>query len=81
MVICKTKGFQYFIAVSHFVALEKLGFSHLDCERALIASQGNMNEAALWLTHNATLVPEKPEGPNKQGLNIAGIEVCLFCQK
>ena len=34
--------------------LMSLGFSRQDCQLALEVCQGRLDEAALWLTHNAT---------------------------
>ena len=40
-----------------------LGFSRPDCQLALEVCQGRLDEAALWLTHNASPATPVDEGP------------------
>ncbi|ELT97897.1 hypothetical protein CAPTEDRAFT_149660 [Capitella teleta] len=57
--------------------LSDLGYLATDCQLALIASHGQLDDAALWLTQNATprlaCKPQPP--PAKQGLQISGFEI------
>ena len=50
--------------------LEELGFSMSDCQTALEVSGGVTDEAAVWLTRNAKIVP-----PKKDDLKITKVEV------
>lgn len=56
--------------------LQNLGFRPADCERALRANGGRMNDAAIWLTSHATPLPLKtvPEKSNDE-LDITALEV------
>jgi len=55
--------------------LQDLGFAASDCERALGVCQGRIEEAAIWLTKNATTVVAA-DGPSKPArLNISGFEI------
>ncbi len=50
--------------VSQVQQLESLGFSREDCSSALKECDGSLDDAALWLTTNAT--PKAPERKKKQ---------------
>ena len=58
------------------VKLEGMGFMREDCEIALATTNGNMDEAALWLTANASPIVEKKS--TEGGITISGIEVSKF---
>ena len=46
------------MCVDHMKALESLGFSRDDCLEALRENESQVDEAAIWLTHNK--VPTNP---------------------
>ena len=53
--------------------LESLGFSTSDCELALEATEGRLDDSALWLTQHAT--PSKTHKGPGHDLPVSGIEV------
>ena len=55
--------------------LEEMGFSREDCEKALTECKGALEDAAIWLTKNASPVVEKSTKKSQQGLEVAVIEV------
>ena len=55
--------------------LEELGFGKDDCEKALVQSQGRLNDAAMWLTKHATPIPTGQQPRSKNVFNISGFEV------
>ena len=66
--------------VSTINKLEELGFSAVDCERALEATDGRLDEAATWLTQYAepTATSNKKAAEkekDKDGFKISGFEV------
>lgn len=52
--------------------LEDLGFTTADCEAALKRSNGQLENAALWLTENVKPIAR---GGAKTLINISGFEV------
>lgn len=52
--------------------LQSLGFSEEDCVKALLANLGGVDNAALWLTKNATV---QSEDTNTKALHISGFEI------
>lgn len=63
-------------AKSHVMKLSALGFAEIDCEAALDRCNGQLDDAALWLTQNA--VPN-PEVATKNGLLFHVIDVTTPC--
>ena len=65
--------------------LEGLGFSRADSEAALEAAEGRLEDAAFWLTQNATPVTEVKASAERGGGGdggkafISGFEVGVFC--
>ena len=55
--------------------LEKLGFSRADSEMALSACQGQLDEAAMWLTQNALPANNTSCAEEKDGFILSGFEV------
>ncbi len=60
--------------------LEALGFTAEDCQSALEATQGRLDEAATWLTQYAEPTSTKQkvaetEKENEGGFKISGFEV------
>lgn len=67
----------------HIVKLKALGFTESDCATALDKCNGQLDDAALWLTHNASPVHETLSNKNASSSNAAYsvIEVCIVIQK
>jgi hypothetical protein len=63
------------VPVEQVIKLENLGFSRDDCEKSLSISQGQLDEAALWLTQNATPSPSKQKEDGGDGFSLSGFEV------
>ena len=61
--------------------LRALGFSAEDCRNALAASDGQLEEAALWLTQNASASEIPPQGPSsgESQVKIRAIELRTGC--
>ncbi|OWF52509.1 Vacuolar protein sorting-associated protein 13D [Mizuhopecten yessoensis] len=57
--------------------LQELGFSKEDCQKAWSAVDGDMNEAAVWLTRHCTHVPALPQG--QQNLDLTGVKLIANC--
>ncbi|XP_042225636.1 vacuolar protein sorting-associated protein 13D-like isoform X3 [Homarus americanus] len=59
--------------------LSALGFCQMDCKHALEKCEGRLDDAALWLTHNAQPVPAATVTPadiNKKGaINLHALEI------
>lgn len=69
--------------------LSALGFQVSDCTRALEACEGRLDDAALWLTHNAqplpapTITPSPPlqaHPINFDALEVktGGVNICII---
>ncbi|XP_015598611.1 vacuolar protein sorting-associated protein 13D isoform X2 [Cephus cinctus] len=63
------------ITKSHVVKLSALGFTEIDCEAALDRCNGQLDDAALWLTQNA--VPSTESVRN--GLGFSQLELQTSC--
>ena len=60
--------------------LEALGFKTTDCRVALTSCQGQLEEAALWLTKNAETVNQDPfSSAGSTAINIRAIEIRTGC--
>ncbi|XP_037089594.1 LOW QUALITY PROTEIN: vacuolar protein sorting-associated protein 13D-like [Pollicipes pollicipes] len=59
--------------------LRQLGFSEADCGRALVASQGRLDEAAIWLTQHASPSTEAPgtdpPAPSQPLFDLRGVKL------
>lgn len=66
----------------HIVKLKALGFTESDCATALDKCNGQLDDAALWLTHNASPVHETLSNKNASSSSDAYsvIEVCIVIQ-
>lgn len=64
--------------VDHVEKLKTLGFTSEDCQAALRSCNDNLEEAALWLTQNASPAITQDQ-TNLNQINIRGIEVRTGC--
>ena len=77
-------GNTFTIAVATISKLEELGFSATDCEKALEATEGRLDDAATWLTQYAEPMATSSKKAaekekDKDGFKISGFEVkCRF---
>lgn len=58
--------------------LKALGFTYEDCVEALEKCENKLDDAAIWLTHNANPVPGIVMR-NKNSFSINAVEVCAIC--
>lgn len=65
--------------VDQIATLKSLGFKPEDCIEALEKCKNKLDDAAIWLTHNATPLPTLAKKPNKP-LTVHAIEVNRFEQ-
>ena len=67
----------YTLSAKHISQLEGLGFTRSDCEVALEASSGRLEDAAVWLTQNATPAQVKSADGGSSGTKsmVSGFEV------
>ena len=65
----------YVFTDSDLKKLQELGFSREDSRQALQVSSGKLDDAAVWLTHNATVYQQQQVAMEQKGYSIAGIEV------
>uniref|UniRef100_A0A2R5LD33 Putative vacuolar protein n=1 Tax=Ornithodoros turicata TaxID=34597 RepID=A0A2R5LD33_9ACAR len=63
-------------SASDVQTLQGMGFSYEDCLRGLQHSSGKVDEAALWLTQNATVLRSMSSGVNVRAVEL---KVSTFC--
>ena len=64
-------------AKSHVMKLSALGFAETDCEAALDRCNGQLDDAALWLTQNA--VPNAENAAKNGGVMFHVVEITTTC--
>lgn len=61
--------------------LQGMGFEAEDCNNALIACQGNLDDAAIWLTQNAatTTVSDTTESRQLKSIDVKDLDIRVAC--